>query len=84
MARPALRLYSRRGCHLCTDFEQALRAWLGTHAPDQPLQVIDIDGDEDLRRRYNAEVPLLMLEDRLVLQYFFEPERMAQVIRPHV
>jgi len=84
MGLPELRLYSRRGCHLCTDFEQALRAWLAEHAPDLDLRVIDIDGDEDLRKRYNADVPLLMLEDRLVLQYFFEPERMAQVIRPHV
>ncbi|RMG59153.1 MAG: glutaredoxin family protein [Gammaproteobacteria bacterium] len=84
MAAAALQLFSRRGCHLCEDFERALQAWLEVHAPGLALEVIDIDGDEDLRKRYNADVPLLMLGDRLVLQYFFESDRMAQVVRQHV
>lgn len=51
-------LYSRRYCHLCQDMLAAiepLRAEFGFG-----LEVVDVDADPELERRFNEAVPVLM------------------------
>jgi len=47
-----LTLYWRDGCHLCEDMERTLAELV--HSSRYRLTRIDIDGNEDLRRRYNG------------------------------
>jgi hypothetical protein len=50
-------LYGRAGCHLCDE----ARAALGRIAGRICLRVteVDIDGDDDLQRRYMFEIPVI-------------------------
>jgi glutaredoxin len=50
-------LYGRAGCHLCEVLAGEL-ARLGV-----PFSEIDVDGDETLRARYGARVPVLAAAD---------------------
>ncbi len=51
-------LYTRKGCHLC---EQA-EAMLARHGLRPRL--VDIDGDSQLRERYNECVPVVEIDGR--------------------
>ncbi len=58
-----LRLYSRPGCHLCDRMRREVDRLL----PDRPREweVVNIDGDPELARRYGHVVPVLFVNDRL-------------------
>lgn len=56
--RPRLTLYSREYCHLCHDMLAALAPLRREFGFE--LEVIDIDADSDLERRFNELVPVLM------------------------
>lgn len=58
-----LTLYSRPGCHLC---ESLIETLLPTLRGRADLRVVDIDGDEALRRRYNTRIPVLCDGERLI------------------
>ncbi len=60
-------VYSRKGCHLCDVIRQALER-LSQRAPFTWREV-DIDADEELRQRYNDEVPLVFLDGRKAFKY---------------
>ena len=58
-----LRLLSRPDCHLC----ETMRAEVDSLLGDEPREweVIDIDTDPDLSRRYGTEIPVLFVNGRL-------------------
>jgi hypothetical protein len=56
-AVPRLTLYSREGCHLCSDMHAALRALRRTHAFD--CEIVDVDASAELTQRYGDRVPVL-------------------------
>jgi glutaredoxin len=51
-------LYSRHGCHLC-DEAAAVLAHHGL-----AFEVVDIDADPTLRRRYNECVPVVVIDGK--------------------
>ncbi len=53
-----LTLYSRAYCHLCQDMLAALQALRSEFGFD--IEVIDVDADPELERRFNELVPVLM------------------------
>ena len=55
---PRLVLYSREYCHLCHDMLAALEPLQVEFGFD--LEVIDVDSDTELERRFNELVPLLL------------------------
>lgn len=57
MTVPTLVLYTRSGCPLCEEMEAALHGWQGRLG--FRLQVVDIDADPELVRRYDDQVPVL-------------------------
>lgn len=57
-----VRLYTRRGCHLCEVVEERL-ADLADAYPHQLVR-LDIDLDEALRQRYGQAVPVVIIDDR--------------------
>jgi hypothetical protein len=50
-----LQLYGRDGCHLCTEFEEELRAAF----PELAVTMLDVDADPAWVRRHGHRVPVL-------------------------
>jgi thioredoxin reductase (NADPH) len=81
MPQPELTLYYREGCHLCADMLQALRGL-------QPclgfgLQLVDVDRDPGLRRRYDEWVPVLSYGEREICHYRLDEGALRRVIAEH-
>ena len=76
-----LTLYTRSGCHLCEDMAQALAELAAEGAFS--VSAIDID-DAQLVQAYGARVPVLMLADRLICEYFLNPHALQQALSEHV
>ena len=76
---PRLTVYTRRGCHLCTDMLQALEHLL----PEFGFEIvqIDIDSDPELRRRYDTRVPVLVAADTEICYYFLEEQRLRAYLQ---
>ncbi len=58
-----LKLLSRPGCHLCEEMRSEVDRLLS----DEPRQweILDVDSDPDLARRYGQEIPVLFVNGRL-------------------
>jgi glutaredoxin len=74
-------LYGRPGCHLCDDARAALlplAAELGF-----ALEEIDIEGDDDLHRRYLERIPVIAVDGEELFDFFVDEamlrERIARV-----
>ena len=60
-------LYTRAGCHLCEEAERVLRAEQA--ATPFHLQLVDIDGDPELARRYGVRVPVVAVDGQDLFDY---------------
>jgi len=65
---PALvTLYTRAGCHLCDEAKRVLAE--ARRQVEFAYEERDIDADDELRRLYNEEVPLVAIDGRKAFQY---------------
>lgn len=62
----AVLLYTRRGCHLCEQAEDLL-LHRGTR-----VRLVDVDADPEVRARYGLRVPVLELDDVVLLEGRFD------------
>ena len=60
-------VYSRKGCHLCELVKETL-VKLHRRGGFQ-LQEIDVDSDEQLRRQFTDEVPVVFIDGRKAFKY---------------
>jgi hypothetical protein len=67
-----LEFYYREGCHLC----EAMWHELGGYRSRDGLEFscINISGDESLETRYGEMIPVLAHGERVICNYFFDPE----------
>ena len=72
-----LRLYSRRGCHLCERLEEELQPVVAGRAR---IETIDIDTDIDLKKRYGLRIPVLAAQDRELSGYPLQHEIIEQYL----
>jgi glutaredoxin len=63
-------VYSREGCHLCEVVKETLTR-LQARA-DFLWHEVDIDADPELRRRFDAEVPVVFIDGRKSFKYHME------------
>ena len=63
----AVTLYTRVGCHLCEEAEQVLRAEQAMTA--FALELVDVDREEELARRYGVRVPVVAIDGVDVFEY---------------
>ncbi len=71
-------LYYREGCHLCEAMLQALRGLqlqLGFE-----LQLVDVDRDPELLRRYDEWVPVLCMGAREICHYQLDEQVLLQAL----
>jgi len=67
---PVVTLYGRPGCHLCDD----ARAALVPLAAELrfALEEVDIEGDDDLHRRYLERIPVVALDGEELFDFFVD------------
>jgi 4a-hydroxytetrahydrobiopterin dehydratase len=70
-------LYTRQNCPLCDKAKAAMAA----AGVDVTILEIDIDDDPALRRRYNDDVPVVLLDDVEVFRHHVDPAKFAEVVR---
>jgi glutaredoxin len=77
--RPRVTIYSRPGCHLCDDAKAAIEGLRGRAEFD--LAEVNIDSDEELRRLYGEEVPVVTIDGRKAFKYYVEAEEFLKKLR---
>jgi glutaredoxin len=65
-------LYSRKDCHLCDVVKETL-ARLQLHG-SFTWREVDIDSDDNLRRQFDHEVPVVFIDDRKAFKYRVDEE----------
>ena len=65
-------LVTRAGCHLCDDALALLRA-----SGVEP-ELADVDADDELYRLYDWRVPVVLVDDRVVLEGRITPEAVRE------
>lgn len=73
----ALRVFSRRGCHLC---EQLLEVLLPLVRGRLAVEVVNIDEDEQLRREYGTRIPVLEYAGQFVCQYTLDENALQGIL----
>jgi glutaredoxin len=74
-----VRVYSRVGCHLCDQALAVVARVVGTD-----VEVVDVDTDPELVRRYGEEVPVVLVDGRQIAYWRVEESalRAALARRP--
>ena len=65
--RPKVTLYTRANCCLCEDAKRVLMA--ARDRAEFDYEEVDIDGDAELMRRYNDEVPVIAINGAKAFKY---------------
>ncbi len=63
-------VYSRKGCHLCEIVKESLTK-LSRNAAFHWREV-DVDTDDELRRRFTDEVPVVFIDGRKAFKYHMD------------
>ncbi len=74
---PDVIVYHRESCHLCDDVVASLsqlQKELG-----YKIKPIDIDKDPELNKKYNADVPVVMVNDEVIFYHFFDEKALRAV-----
>jgi len=76
---PVWTVYSRADCSLCERMLEEMAELLGPQAATA-VQVVDIEGQPELERRYGARLPVLTADDEFVCAYRLDVERVRALL----
>jgi predicted thioredoxin/glutaredoxin len=76
-----LTIVHREDCELCDQMIAQLVA-LGRREVLPPIEVVDVDGDPELQRRYGLNVPVLLLDGTVVCRQRLESAELLRILRP--
>lgn len=71
-------VYSRKGCHLCDVVKETLTQI--QRDADFAWREVDIDGDPQLRQKYNDEVPVVFIDGRKAFKYHMDSHRFLRAL----
>ena len=71
---PQWTVYSRADCSLCERLLEELAELLGPAAA-AAVQIVDIEGDPELERKYGTRIPVLLADGEFVCAYRLDAER---------
>jgi len=72
---PTVSVYLREDCHLCEALLDELHQLQGRWRFD--ILTHDIDRDPVLRARFHTRVPVVVIDEEEVCEYFLDPARLA-------
>ncbi|MCK5726654.1 MAG: glutaredoxin family protein [Thiotrichaceae bacterium] len=73
-----LTFYLREGCHLCDQAERQLI--LLQKELNFSINFIDIDEQTEFLKKYNADVPVLMLDSKVLFRHFYDENNIRQAL----
>ena len=76
-----LTVVHRDGCGLCDEMIADLQT-LGRSLALPPVDVVDVDADPELQRRYGVQVPVLLLDGTFVCRFRLDVEELQRLLRP--
>ena len=76
-----LTVVHRQDCELCDQMVAQLRG-LARKTPLPPLEVVDVDADPELQRRYGLNVPVLLLDGSVVCRQRLDAAELLRILRP--
>jgi len=76
-----LRLLSRPDCHLCEEFRCELEQ-LGRTVALPAVELVDVDSDPELARRFGLSIPVLLLDEARVCQQRLDSAELLRLLRP--
>jgi hypothetical protein len=76
---PVWTVYSRADCSLCERMLEELADLLGSQAAAD-VQVVDIEGQPELQRRYGARIPVLTADGEFVCAHRLDTERVRALL----
>jgi hypothetical protein len=75
-----LSVVHRAGCEHCDDMLRGLQA-LATRIALPPIEVLDVDADATLLRRYGLHVPVLLLDGIVVCRHVLDESELIRLLR---
>jgi glutaredoxin-like protein DUF836 len=72
-------VYSRADCSLCDRLLDELAEVLGPQAA-AAVEIVDIEGQAELERRYGTRIPVLMADGEFVCAYRLDVERVRALL----
>ena len=75
-----LTVVHRDECELCDEMLAALEA-LKREMPLPPIEVVDVDSDPQLTRRYGLHVPVLLLDGIVVCRHRLDTAELKRLLR---
>jgi predicted thioredoxin/glutaredoxin len=70
----------REECELCEEMLAQLAA-LGRQIELPPVEVLDVDSDPELTRRYGLNVPVLLLDGSVVCRHRLDAQELVRLLR---
>lgn len=80
MAGERITVVHRRGCTLCDEMLGDLER-LGRTLELPPVEVVDVERDAELERRYGLHVPVLLLDGTVVCRHRLDGAELARLLR---
>ena len=71
-------IYSRPGCHLCDEAKVAVDQ--ANCAPYYDLEVVNIENDPELLKRYSHDIPVVTLNGVEAFRHRVDPKKFRQAI----
>ena len=75
-----LSVVHRAGCEHCDEMLRALQA-LGARVPLPAIEVLDVDADATLLRRFGSHVPVLLLDGVVVCRHVLDESELLRLLR---
>ncbi len=72
-------MYAKPGCHLCEEAERVLATVECTDLFE--LEIINIEQDEELRRRYGEQIPVIFIGGIKAFKYRVDPREFCRKVR---
>jgi hypothetical protein len=76
---PRLVLLARAECGLCEDMHAAIDGLRRLHALP-PLEIVDVDGDPTLQRRYGLRIPVLLFGEATVCEHRLDAAELLRLL----
>ncbi len=78
-AKVHLTVYYRVGCHLCDEMTALLAEFQDELEFD--FSLVDIDAEPLLKERFNADVPVVAWEERILFRHFLDEAILRQALQ---